>query len=303
MSSEPEQNSRSTSSIPPLWQGLIDDAAVFPPGNATVPDAVAAHAHHRTAWYADCIGPLLLPVSAVSAFHNTILTTGVTIPRVGLAVRPGAATLEEITAAVERLNDIPGTTVAAVETALPEGVPQAEAATELTNSFGAALPDSCDLWLEVRSAEDTHDAMSVIRHHKRPVGAKYRMGGVNAAGFPSVAAAFTVLEAAVTTGVRLKLTAGLHHLHRFADHDINATHHGFGNVMTCLHALLTGQSTTVATEVLADPVTTHTEAILHELSADAITALRSVIASFGCCGVTEPVDDLVGAGLLHNPTQ
>ena len=49
--------------VPPLLRGLIDDAAVFPPGNAPLPDAVAAHRMHRSAWYAEMIGPLLVPAS------------------------------------------------------------------------------------------------------------------------------------------------------------------------------------------------------------------------------------------------
>jgi hypothetical protein len=49
----------------PLFAGLVDDAAVFPPGSATLPDAVAAHRRHRTSWYAELIGPLLVPASAL----------------------------------------------------------------------------------------------------------------------------------------------------------------------------------------------------------------------------------------------
>src|SRR5437764_5232024 len=43
-----------------LMLGLVDDAAVFPPGNASVPDAVRAHRQHRSSWYADLVGPLLV---------------------------------------------------------------------------------------------------------------------------------------------------------------------------------------------------------------------------------------------------
>ncbi|HEX5740299.1 MAG TPA: hypothetical protein VFY17_01955, partial [Pilimelia sp.] len=53
--------------MPALFAGLVDDAAVFPPGSASVPDAVAAHRRHRAAWYADLVGPLLLPASALGA--------------------------------------------------------------------------------------------------------------------------------------------------------------------------------------------------------------------------------------------
>ena len=44
-----------------LFAGLIDDAAVFPPGSASVPEAVRRHREHRSAWYDPLIGPLVVP--------------------------------------------------------------------------------------------------------------------------------------------------------------------------------------------------------------------------------------------------
>lgn len=43
--------------IPTIFDRLVDDAAVFPPGDLPVPDAVAAHRVHRSAWYAGFVGP------------------------------------------------------------------------------------------------------------------------------------------------------------------------------------------------------------------------------------------------------
>ena len=36
----------------PLFAGLFDDAALFPPGDLPLAEAVPAHRGHRTAWYA-----------------------------------------------------------------------------------------------------------------------------------------------------------------------------------------------------------------------------------------------------------
>ncbi|MFD8810016.1 hypothetical protein ACFV23_00555 [Streptomyces sp. NPDC059627] len=36
--------------------GLFDDAALFPPGSASMPAAVARHAEHRAAWYGALVG-------------------------------------------------------------------------------------------------------------------------------------------------------------------------------------------------------------------------------------------------------
>src|SRR5262245_12753309 len=54
-------------SVPPLLRALIDDAAVFPPGNAPLDEAVAAHRQHRAGWYAEMVGPLLVPASSAPA--------------------------------------------------------------------------------------------------------------------------------------------------------------------------------------------------------------------------------------------
>jgi hypothetical protein len=51
--------------LPPLLRQLIDDAAVFPPGNAPLLEAVDAHRDHRRSWYRDLVGPLLIRGSDV----------------------------------------------------------------------------------------------------------------------------------------------------------------------------------------------------------------------------------------------
>jgi len=53
-----------------LFQGLFDDAAVFPPGLAPLPHAVRDHVARQSGSYADLVGPLLLPVSAIADLLN-----------------------------------------------------------------------------------------------------------------------------------------------------------------------------------------------------------------------------------------
>jgi hypothetical protein len=43
-------------SVPAWLTGLIDDAAIFPPGNVPLDRAVADHATHRASEYADLVG-------------------------------------------------------------------------------------------------------------------------------------------------------------------------------------------------------------------------------------------------------
>src|SRR5947207_25884 len=65
--------------VPTAFVGLLDDAAVFPPGNAPLADAVTAHRAHRAAWYAAMVGPLLLPPDDVADVPAD-LTIGVVGP-------------------------------------------------------------------------------------------------------------------------------------------------------------------------------------------------------------------------------
>ena len=50
--------------LPVVFARLVDDAAVYPPGSVPLHEAVKDHRRHRSAWYADLVGPLLVPASA-----------------------------------------------------------------------------------------------------------------------------------------------------------------------------------------------------------------------------------------------
>ena len=71
-----------------LFMHLIDDAAVFPPGNALLPDAIAAHRRHRTSSYAVTVGPLLVPVGWVP---ELVALVGEDPVAATLIARPGTA--------------------------------------------------------------------------------------------------------------------------------------------------------------------------------------------------------------------
>src|SRR4051794_22210429 len=48
------------SQVPALFVGLVDDAAMFPPGSAEVGEALAAHREYRRSWFASTVGPLVV---------------------------------------------------------------------------------------------------------------------------------------------------------------------------------------------------------------------------------------------------
>src|SRR5947207_13513042 len=55
-----------------LFAGLVDDAALFPPGNAPMDRAVWEHTAHRSSWYSDLVGPLVCPASRVTELRSAL---------------------------------------------------------------------------------------------------------------------------------------------------------------------------------------------------------------------------------------
>lgn len=294
-------SAESTASVNPLWHRLIDDAAVFPPGNAALPDAIERHSVGRNAWYEPCVGPLLLPLPLVAPFVEARADG---VPEVALAIRPGAADVIEIAEAVSALEGADHVAVLAVETAVAADKPQADGVADLLNSLRADLKPDIMLWLELRAGDGVKEAMATIRRaHDEglAVGAKFRMGGTEASAFPTASTVASMLKAATDVGCRLKLTAGLHHLHRFKDAALGCTHHGFGPVLLATWLGLQGaDESTLEAQLLTEDEAATVEA-LATLDEDSVSQLRAVIGSFGCCGVTDPVNELVAAGLLTAP--
>ena len=77
----------------PLFDRLVDDAAVFPPGLSPLDVAVREHLERRSQPYAGHLGPLLVPATdaaELSRLASADERTGGEPLEVGLVVRPGA---------------------------------------------------------------------------------------------------------------------------------------------------------------------------------------------------------------------
>src|SRR3954451_24054360 len=101
--------------VPPLFAGLVDDAAVLPPSALSVPDAMAGYAQHRASWYGDLMGAFLLPASLVGMEPAGPAEVGCLIGDTGLGSLPGALAklraagveVRQIEAAVARRGEDP----------------------------------------------------------------------------------------------------------------------------------------------------------------------------------------------------
>ncbi|MDQ2836042.1 MAG: hypothetical protein M3Y42_01275 [Actinomycetota bacterium] len=269
------------SSIPPLFHGLFDDAALFPPGNASMPDAVRAQAGYRKSWYAGLVGPFVCPASRLTELAAELdqpVPVSVTVP--GGPAEAGAA--------VELADSLTGVQLAVLE--LP--VPVAELTRSITLLVAAGRP----VFAEIPVTELTPAVAVALA--EAGLGLKLRTGGVTAAAFPTATALGAAIGIAVESGVRFKCTAGLHHATPQTDPATGFAQHGFLNVLLAVHAALRGDQPAAAL-ALDDPAVLAERAA--SLSEPAVAELRARFRSIGSCSIDEPLTDLDTLGLVAAP--
>lgn len=268
------------------FTALLDDAAVFPPGDLPLAEAVTAHHGHQQSAYAELVGPLVLPVAALGRLAPLLeaggppLALSVTLPGEPAAVAPAVA-------AVAALDAV---TVAAAETPLAAGVQIGR----LLAALDAALPDGVTGYVEVPRDERgvaVLDALAGSRHR-----AKFRTGGLVPQAHPSEAELAGTLTRAVQRGLAFKCTAGLHHAVRHTDGELEQ--HGFLNVLLATEAALRGAPPEEMAALLAQRDAAAVAGQVAGLGHERLVAARASFTSFGTCSVTDPRDDLIRLGLL-----
>ncbi len=272
-----------------LFDRLVDDAAIFPPGNAPLDVAIREHAGHRTSAYASLIGPLLVrdvDVARVPELTGDRLDLGV----IATAGPRGLAQ------AIASLHDFPHLRVVAFEIPLPPGDPASSA-----RDLVAALTDSYGITISVelpRPGAYVSDAWLAAVDEIAGAGfhAKFRTGGVEASAHPDEQELAMVLAALVPR--RFKLTAGLHRAVRNTQAGTGLEQHGFLNIMVAVHRLVHGATVDEAAEVLAIRDGDELAAVVRTWTDEDVAAVRRTFRGFGCCGVTEPYEDLLDLGLI-----
>ena len=265
-----------------LFTGLLDDAALFPPGDAPMAAAVPAHRELR-ARLDDLVGPFVVPAARLGELAEHL---GDGEP-FGISLIAAAG---DLPAAAARVAASPGLTLAAVE--VPVATDRAaarEAVRVLDDVLPAVVPAAVEL-PRTEARDEVLDVLAGTRHR-----AKLRTGGLRAALFPSPEELAATLAACIARGVALKCTAGLHSALTHTDPTTGFAHHGFLNVLAACDALAAGEPAAAAERWLRqdDPGT-----LVGGWSPDRIARTRAVFTSFGTCSVLEPVDDLVRLSLL-----
>jgi hypothetical protein len=281
-----------TAAVPPLFERLCDDAAVFPPGNLPLAQAVRAHLGHRAGRHRRLVGPFVVAAASLRELAGPLSGRPARSFDVALTVPEPAAVAGALAAA----DGIAAVRVGGVEVAVPAGI----GAGELVPVLDAARAGRPDLPIFVELPRDERRPDVVRALAGTGLLAKLRTGGVRAELYPGLEELARALVVTTRAGLPIKATAGLHHAIANTDPATGFEQHGFLNVLTAVDAALAGADEAEVERLLAerDPaVMAHRISAVHERS----HRVREQFRSFGTCSIVEPLDELVALGLL-DPT-
>lgn len=279
--------------LPVAWSGFFDDAAIFPPGNADLPEAVEAFKTRRDEWYAELVASLVVtdervPAVADAAIPLSIVVTG------GAGAVPGAL----------RLAARAGNPVAGLEIALRDvddlagNARRVVAAVDAARNDGA-LDDETPIFVELPAGDVTYGweaaADEIAAAELR---LKFRTGGVEAHLFPTSDQVAAWIDAALDRELAFKCTAGLHNAVRHHDPDTGFEHHGFLNVLAATAEADSGLGADDVAETLELTDDAELLGLAHELD---LAKARRWFTGIGSCSILEPLADLTDLGLLEAP--
>jgi hypothetical protein len=283
---------RDPQDLAPTWLGLVDDAAIFPPGNAPLDEATAAHVARRAEWYAGFVGAFVVRDTDLPQLRGfdgavSVVVTGGAGQIAGPCdqVRRLGLSPAGVEIALRDLDDLAGNArrvVAAADAARGEGVLDEDTPVYVELPFGVPEPS----WLG--AADEVANAGLRL---------KLRTGGLDAAAFPTARQVAEAIDAALDRETPFKCTAGLHRAVRHTDPETGFEHHGFVNLLVATRHLFDGASVDDAVEIVdqtqvPDLVTTARDTDIH--------GARRWFTSFGSCSVTEPLESLIATGLLED---
>jgi hypothetical protein len=274
--------------IPPLLARLVDDAALFPPGNATMPDAVRAHLDGRASEHAGVMGLFLCHASRLPELITELIKAKPVKPvGLSLVIDTGLGGVPKALSIVESRTEI--LALRMVEMPAPSDVD--DMWLERVSEF---VPEDVIRVIEPRrgGSEWLESIRRVIEHGSWP---KLRCGGLSSQAFPSLDEVADFLSVVNNGGASFKATAGLHNAVRHTDDETGFTHHGFLNLLVATSRSLNGGD---VKEALAETDGEKLAAEAGNLSDQNAHAVRAVFASYGSCSLTDPLDDLTQLGLL-----
>ncbi len=282
----------STEPLDAAWRGLVDDAAIFPPGDAPLADAAAAHQSRRAEPYADLVGTFVVRDLDLPALKATPLALSVVVTggagqiggTIALARKLHIA-VEGLEIALRDLDDLVGNArrvSAAVDAARADG----------------QLDDHVPVYVELPHVGSTGAWLAAADEvAAQEFRLKFRTGGLDATAYPASHALARWIDAALDRETPFKCTAGLHRAIRHTGED-GFEHHGFLNVLAATRLAFDG----AALDDVVGLLEQREPAVVVETARDLdLAGARRWFNSFGSCEIQEPLDDLLAYGLLEAP--
>ena len=269
-----------------LFDGLFDDAGLFPPASAKVAEAVADHARHRVSWYDDLVATFgsrdsrLLEVDACAA-RLGLPTVEVTV------VVPGG--LDTVPDALATLRRCPRLTLRAVD--VPLGTRPAAAAGRMADTLAER---GVPLYVEVPGSLSTE----AQAHRLRALGVrlKLRGGGTSIHTFTPEDELARMIVACAAERLPFKCVTGMSRALRHRDRESLFQRHGFLNlVLATLAAVRTGSEAAVR-DILAERDRRAVADEVRRLTPRDVAAVRTVLARIGSSHIADSVADLTTFG-------
>ncbi len=257
-----------------LYERLFDDAAIFPPGNAPMAHAVAAHLEHKASTHGTFVGPM---VCSAARLPELIAELESQSGAVELALVTGLAEFDD---SVASALDETRLSLVAIEARMEVG------------GAVSGLPVGVAVWCEYPWGSDFELPAGT--------GLKLRTGGAEASDFPTEKELAAAIMMCAANNVSFKLTAGLHHAIRSTDPATGHEHHGFLNVILATHSALNDRAADSVVANLANRDSEHVAERIRRLSDKDVWAIRHAFHSFGTCSIADPINDLTALGLLDH---
>lgn len=272
------------------WLGLVDDAAIFPPGDVPFDEAVEAYDTRSDADGAELVGSFVLRDTDLPRLRDPLAAAPVSIVCTGGAgqlagpaewVRRENVAIAGMEIAVRDLDDLAGNVRRFVT---------------VTDDLYDDLYTEWPIFLElpqIPAAGGWLAAADVAAEAGFRL--KFRTGGLDASAFPPAELLAGWIDAALDRETQFKCTAGLHRAVRHTGED-GFEHHGFLNVLVATARAFAGSGQDEVTQVLESrDAGMLTQAFDYEGGA----AARRWFLSFGSCSVAEPWADLHELGLVQ----
>jgi len=267
-----------------LLEHLIDDAALFPPGNAPMPSAVGGYRAVKVGPLSWLIGRFVCPASRIAEMLDELRPDDALA--LGLIADTGVAGLP---VALAQIAADPRLTLLAVEIAVPTQADLVGGVREVLDG----LPGRVRCYLELPRAPGWHAALAVVAAARQ--GARLRTGGTRGKDFPTDSEVAAFVAAAVVAGIPFTCTAGLYRAVRYTDRKTRFRHHGFLNIALAVCAAVRGDDPAPA---LADRDKARIAAAVRGIDDETATRARALFAGFGSGSIGEPAGDLLAMGLL-----